>query len=47
MQRKVFWIIFALLGLVADAVLPFWWGVAATLPICFASWWIAYRTDWF
>jgi hypothetical protein len=47
MQRKIFWITFALLGLVADLVLPFWWALAATVPIGFACWWIAYRSDWF
>jgi len=38
MQRKMFW---------ADFVLPLWWAVAATIPILFLSWWIAYRSDWF
>jgi hypothetical protein len=47
MQRKMFWTIFSLLGLVADLVLPFWWAIAATIPIMCLSWWIAYRTDWF
>jgi hypothetical protein len=47
MQRKMFWIIFACLGLVADLALPFWWALLATLPVAFASWWIAYRSDWF
>jgi hypothetical protein len=47
MQRKMFWITFALLGLVADIVLPFWWALAATVPIGCACWWIAYRSDWF
>jgi len=47
MQRKMFWISFALLGLVADVVLPFWWAVGATLPIAGLSWWIAYRSGWF
>ena len=47
MQRKMFWIIFTLLGLLADFLLPFWWACAATIPICVASWWIAYRSDWF
>jgi len=47
MQRKMFWIIFAVLGLIADLTLPFWWAVAATFPILAASWWIAYRSDWF
>lgn len=47
MERKVFWMTFVLLGLVADFVLPFWWAVAATIPLLFFSWWVAYRSDWF
>ncbi len=47
MQRKMFWIIFTLFGLIADFVLPFWWACAATIPILVAAWWIAYRSDWF
>jgi hypothetical protein len=47
MQRKVFWISFIVLGLFADFVLPIWWAVAATIPIAYASWWVAYRSDWF
>jgi hypothetical protein len=46
-ERKVFWMLFVALGLIADFVLPLWWGVAATIPILFVSWWIAYRSDWF
>ena len=47
MQKKMFWIIFSLAGLLADFLLPFWWACAATIPILVASWWIAYRSDWF
>ncbi len=47
MERKIFWALFMLLGLIADVVLPFWWGLAATFPIMLLSWWIAYRSDWF
>jgi hypothetical protein len=47
MQRKVFWITFAVLGLVADMALPLWLALAATIPIGMLSWWIAYRSDWF
>jgi hypothetical protein len=47
MQRKIFWIVFLLLGLLADFALPLWWGLAATIPIVFISWWIAYRSGWF
>jgi hypothetical protein len=47
MQKKIFWLTFAGLGLVADFMLPFWWAAAATFPILALSWWIAYRSDWF
>ena len=47
MERKIFWMIFTVLGLLADFLLPIWWGLAATIPILFVSWWVAYRSDWF
>jgi hypothetical protein len=47
MQRKVFWTTFAVLGLLADLALPFWWALAATIPLGCLSWWIAYRSEWF
>ncbi len=47
MERKIFWLIFAVLGLFADFLLPFWWACAATIPILIAAWWIVYRSDWF
>ncbi len=47
MQKKIFWMLVAVLGLAADMILPFWWGVAATVPIVILSWWVVYRTDWF
>ncbi len=46
MQRKVFWLLFVGLGLVADFLLPLMWGLLATIPIVFLSWWIAYRSGW-
>ena len=46
-ERKIFWLIFAFLGLIADFVLPIWWALGATIPIFFVSWWVAYRSDWF
>jgi hypothetical protein len=45
MQRKVFWTVFGVLGIVAD--LPFWWALGATIPLAWVSWWIAYRSNWF
>ena len=47
MQRKVFWLIFVALGLIADLALPMVWALVATLPIIILSWWIAYRSGWF
>ena len=47
MERKVFWLTFAFLGLVADFVLPLWWAMGATVPIFAFSWWLAYRSGWF
>ena len=46
-EKKIFWIVFILLGLVADFVLPLWWGLVATIPIAVVSWWVAYRSEWF
>lgn len=47
MERRIFWLLFAILGLIADFTLPFAWGIIATIPILFFSWWVAYRSDWF
>lgn len=47
MERKVFWMTFILLGLIADITLPLMWGVLATIPIVILSWWVAYRSGWF
>ncbi|HEV8041892.1 MAG TPA: hypothetical protein VGP62_23645 [Bryobacteraceae bacterium] len=47
MERKIFWIIFMILGLIAGFVLPFWRALGATFPIFLVSWWVAYRSHWF
>ena len=36
MQKKIFWVVFAILGLLADFLLPFWWAFGATIPILFS-----------
>jgi hypothetical protein len=46
-QKKVFWLVFIVLGTIADIALPLLWAVLATIPIIILSWWIAYRSDWF
>jgi hypothetical protein len=47
MEKRIFWISFTVLGLAADFILPLWWALAATIPVAYASWWIAYRSEWF
>jgi len=47
MERKIFWLAFTILSGVAGFVLPIWWSLFATIPAAFASWWIAYRSEWF
>ena len=47
MERKVFWLTFVALSLIADFALPLVWGAVAMLPILVLSWWIAYRSGWF
>ncbi|HZC66945.1 MAG TPA: hypothetical protein VE545_10245 [Candidatus Dormibacteraeota bacterium] len=47
MQRKVFWLSFSTIGIIADLALPFWWALLATIPAGMLAWWIAYRSDWF
>jgi hypothetical protein len=39
--------VFIALGVIADLALPTWWALLSTIPIACASWWIAYRSDWF
>jgi hypothetical protein len=46
MERKIFWICLTVLSL-ASYVLPLWWALVATIPIIYASWWVAYRSNWF
>lgn len=47
MEKRIFWLTFFALSLVADIVLPLLWGLIATIPIAVLSWWIAYRSGWF
>lgn len=47
MERRIFWMVFIVLGLLADIVLPLWWAVIATIPIVVVAWWVAYRSEWF
>ncbi len=46
-QRKVFWVVVAVLGVLANVFLPLGWVLVATLPIVLAAWWVAYQSNWF
>jgi hypothetical protein len=46
-QRKIFWLLFTFLSVLADFMLPMWWALGATIPIGYVCWWFAYRSDLF
>jgi hypothetical protein len=46
-QRKIFWVVVGVLGLLANVLLPLGWLLVATLPIVLAAWWVAYQSGWF
>ena len=37
MEKKVFWVAFTVLGLIADLLLPLWWALVATIPVAYVS----------
>ncbi len=45
-EKKLFWMIFFVLSVIADFTLPLLWGLLATIPILLVSWWIVYRSGW-
>lgn len=47
MQKKMFWLLFMVLGLILDVTLPFIWSVALTVPLAGVCWWLVYRSGWF
>ncbi len=47
MERKIFILSMIIMGLLADIYLPLMWSLAASIPIIFLSWWVAYRSGWF
>ena len=46
-QRKIFWVVVGVLGLLANVLLPLGWLLVATLPIVLVAWWVAYQSGWF
>lgn len=46
MEKKIFWMLFIVLGLIMDVTLPLWWSLALTLPLLAFCWWVVYRSGW-
>jgi membrane protein implicated in regulation of membrane protease activity len=46
-EKKWFWLIFIVLSLIADFVLPLVWSMIMTLPILVFSWWLVYKSGIF
>jgi len=48
MEKKIFWLLFTVLGVLMGLLLPsLWWNLALTLPLLVLCWWIVYRSGWF
>ena len=45
-QKKIFWLMFIVLGLVLDFTLPLVWSLALTLPLLLGCWWLVYKSGW-
>jgi hypothetical protein len=46
MDKKIFWLLFTVLGAVMGLLLPLWWNLALTLPLLVFCWWVVYRSRW-
>ncbi|HZE23665.1 MAG TPA: hypothetical protein VE054_06715 [Blattabacteriaceae bacterium] len=47
MEKKIFWLLFTVLGAVMGLLLPLWWNLALTLPLLVFCWWVVYKSGWF
>ncbi len=47
MQKKMFWLLFLVLDLIAGFTMPLLWSSILTFPLLLLCWWIAYRSGWF
>jgi hypothetical protein len=46
MQKKLFWVIYIVLSLIADFTLPLMWSLILSVPLLILSWWVAFRSGW-
>jgi hypothetical protein len=47
MDKRIFWLLFTVLGALMGLLLPLWWNLALTLPLLVLCWWVVYRSGWF
>ena len=47
MEKKIFWLLFTVLGVLMGILLALWWNLALTLPLLVVCWWVVYRSGWF
>jgi hypothetical protein len=45
-QKKIFWLLFIVIGLVLDFTVPFRWSIGLTLPLLVLCWWVVYKSGW-
>jgi len=46
MQKKLFWVIYIVLSLIADFTLPLMWSLILSVPLLILSLWVAFRSGW-
>jgi hypothetical protein len=46
-DKKIFWLLFTVLGALMGILLPLWWNLVLTLPLLVLCWWVVYRSGWF
>jgi len=46
MEKKIFWLLFTVLGAVMGLLLPLWWNLALSLPLLVFCCWVVYRSGW-
>ena len=48
MEKKIFWILFTVLGTLVCFVVPnLWLGLVLQMPLIVLCWWIVYKSGWF
>jgi hypothetical protein len=46
-DKKIFWLLFTVLGALMGFFLPLLWNLVLTLPLLVLCWWVVYRSGWF